>query len=350
MKTPEKVIEIRNSLTPDEIREEIKKLNNSKTKDAYTYLMLAQNYWAIDELQNAGKMYETGLNAPDDVSDAAVRTILEEELEMLKRSTPYKSAASAPKKDKSKLILPISIVAAALILAVGAIIIVAIINGGKPETASLGAAENVPVVTYAQTASEGAAQITESAQPSENVSILPAETQAESQLAESQPAAASTFSPKAEDFGMVNSKLYDMILNDFWKDRYDEAITGEKWVRGSLTGSMVPKAPALFGAVKYTIKDESMADNKNKPEYYFAIYKLEVKESSPNTTFERYGCYEAIEVTFNENGSASIVRDNTKTAQEGYVNEYFAPKLDELYQTLTDHYGLYNAEIVEFDK
>ena len=344
MKTPEKVIEIRNSLTPDEIREEIKKLNNSKTKDAYTYLMLAQNYWAIDELQNAGKMYETGLNAPDDVSDAAVRTILEEELEMLKSSTPYKSAAAAPKIDKSKLILPISIVAAALILAVGAIIIVAILKGGNTESASLGAAENVPI-TYVPTAPESAAQITESAQPTENVSVLPAETQAESQ-----PAAASTFSPKAEDFGMVNSKLYDMILNDYWNLRYDEAMTGDYPVRGSLTGSMVPKAPALFGAVKYTIKDESMADNKNKPEYYFAIYKLEVKESSPNITFDRYGCYEAIEVTFNENGSASIVRDNTKTAQEGHVNEYFAPKLDELYQTLTDHYGLYNAEIVEFDK
>ena len=132
--------------------------------------------------------------------------------------------------------------------------------------------------------------------------------------------------------------------------RYDEAMTGNYPVRGWAVGSMVPKAPALVGAVKYTIKDESMADNQNKPEYYFAIYKLEVKESDPKFTFERYGCYEAIEVTFNENSSASIVRDNTKTMQYGYVNEYFEPKLDELYQTLTDHYGLYNAEIVEFDK
>lgn len=41
MKIPEKVIEIKNSLTEDEIREEIKNFNNSNPKDAYTYLLLA---------------------------------------------------------------------------------------------------------------------------------------------------------------------------------------------------------------------------------------------------------------------------------------------------------------------
>ena len=58
MKIPEKVIEIKNSLTEDEIREEIKNFNNSNPKDAYTYLLLARNYWAIDELQSAGRMYD----------------------------------------------------------------------------------------------------------------------------------------------------------------------------------------------------------------------------------------------------------------------------------------------------
>lgn len=345
MKIPEKVIEIKNSLTEDEIREEIKSLNNSNPKDAYTYLLLARNYWAIDELQSAGRMYETGLNVSEDASDASVRAILAEELEMLKSSTPYTSAAAAPKSGKKNLLLPISIVAAALILVVGAIIIVAMVKGGQPETASLGAAESVPV-PYFQSAPEGNSQLPEGDRSSENRSQLPVETKAASQPA----TAASTFAPKAEDFGMVNSKLYDMMMDNIWYIRYDEAMTGEGGVRGSLTGSMVPKAPALVGAVKYTIKDESMVDNQNKPEYYFAIYKLEVKESDPKVTFERYGCYDAIEVTFNENGSASVVRDNTKFAQDGFANEYFEPKLDELYQTLTDHYGLYNAEIVEFDK
>ena len=79
MKIPEKVIEIKNSLTEDEIREEIKNFNNSNPKDAYTYLLLARNYWAIDELQSAGRMYETGLNASGDASDASVRAILAED-------------------------------------------------------------------------------------------------------------------------------------------------------------------------------------------------------------------------------------------------------------------------------
>lgn len=113
MKIPEKVIEIKNSLTEDEIREEIKNFNNSNPKDAYTYLLLARNYWAIDELQSVGRMYETGLNASGDASDASVRAILAEELEMLKSSTPYTSAAAAPKSGKKNLLLPISIVAAA---------------------------------------------------------------------------------------------------------------------------------------------------------------------------------------------------------------------------------------------